>query len=211
MHGVTANQNNINTPPCKALNLISECSTRSALIDLASYTCTIRSCTRCCKPINDLTFLKKCRDANVVPKGLCLRDPIQNSNSARIIHTAGKALLRKQIASTRYCLSCTDQEISRNRASLRKTMLTIDYDKISALTDKSIYIHVHVPWIHQKEANPKIPLPHSLPQMSNKRNNKGRENPLLKTIQNGKYFQPYFKKYVILSGITQNKTSIIFL
>ena len=68
----------------------------------------------------------------ILPK----RDPIRNKNSARIIHTAGKALLRKQIASTRCCLSRTDQEISRSRASLRKTMLTTDYDKISALTDR---------------------------------------------------------------------------
>ena len=57
------------------------------------------------KYINNLTFLKRCRDSNIVPPGLRLHDPIRSSKSRSILHKASLALLRHCISTTRSILA----------------------------------------------------------------------------------------------------------
>ena len=50
---------------------------------------------------NHLTFLIKCRNNNVIPKGLRLTSSVESEKVGRILHRAGKAILRERIKTAR--------------------------------------------------------------------------------------------------------------
>ena len=96
-----------------------------------------RSSIKHSKYINNLAFLKRCRDSKVIPPGLRLQDPIRNHHSSRILHQASLALLRERIVSTRSLLSHLDKDIAATETSLQTTLSTNDYTKIHTLTAAS--------------------------------------------------------------------------
>jgi len=49
-----------------------------------------------------LTFLLECRDQNVIPTGLQLKDPCKTQRTARLIRKTEESLLRNQISYLRY-------------------------------------------------------------------------------------------------------------
>ena len=89
------------------------------------------------KYINNLTFLKRCRDSNIVPPGLRLHDPIRSSKSRSILHKASLALLRHCISTTRSTLASLDKQISATHDQLQSSISTSDYCKVQELTSSS--------------------------------------------------------------------------
>ena len=82
------------------------------------------------KYINNLAFLKRCRDSNLIPPGLQLQDPVCSHCSHLILRSANASLLRERIVSTRASLAVIDR-------SLRTTFHPEDFQKISDLTSSS--------------------------------------------------------------------------
>ncbi|XP_028394526.1 uncharacterized protein LOC114518725 [Dendronephthya gigantea] len=62
--------------------------------------------------INNLTFLKRCRDNEVVPKGLRMFNCFHTKHAGKILKKAELALLRERIAWTRKQLSGVDDNIA---------------------------------------------------------------------------------------------------
>ena len=101
-----------------------------------------RTSIRRSKLINNLAFLKRCRDSNIIPNGLQLRDPIRSRRSDHILRASSLSLLRLQIASTRSQLAAVDKQIASTRQNLYNTCQPGDFTKIQALT-KSSSDHVY--------------------------------------------------------------------
>ena len=86
------------------------------------------------KHINNLTFLKRCRDSNIIPPGLRLHDPIRSKKSQSILHKASLALLRHRISATRSTLATLDKQISTTQEHLQSSTSAADYSKVQRLT-----------------------------------------------------------------------------
>ena len=86
------------------------------------------------KHINNLTFLKRCRDSNIIPPGLRLHDPIRSKKSQSILHKASLALLRHRISATRSTLATLDRQISTTQEHLQSSTSAADYSKVQRLT-----------------------------------------------------------------------------
>ena len=68
--------------------------------------------------INNLAFLKRCRDSRTIPPGLALRDPVRDHKSKAILKKASLALLRHWI-STRSTLAHVDNQITTTCKSIQ--------------------------------------------------------------------------------------------
>ena len=61
---------------------------------------------------NQLTFLKRCRDNNVIPKGIRTNHILKSNKADNIYSRANMALLRHTIASVRSDISRVQKEIT---------------------------------------------------------------------------------------------------
>ncbi|XP_071792712.1 uncharacterized protein [Asterias amurensis] len=89
------------------------------------------------KLINNLAFLKRCRDSNLMPHGLRLQDPVRSRRSTSILQAASSALLKERISSTRSSLAGLDHDITHTERELQSSLHPRDFSKISALSSSS--------------------------------------------------------------------------
>ena len=101
-----------------------------------------------------LTFLMECRDKNIIPNGLRIKDPCNIGRSQILIQRIERALLRNLINSTKYRKYQTRMEISNIVTNLRNTMNLDHWNQF----DRSVDVRYNQLWrqlrnIHRSKLN----------------------------------------------------------
>ena len=89
-----------------------------------------------------LTFLMECRDKNIIPNGLRIKDPCNIGRSQILIQRIERALLRNLINSTKYRKYQTRMEISNIVTNLRNTMNLDHWNQF----DRSVDVRYNQLW-----------------------------------------------------------------
>ena len=96
-----------------------------------------RSTTKQARHVNHLTFLKRCRDTEVIPRGLRLKTPIRSRGAHRILKDASMALVRERIRHLRSQLHQLQKEILSLQSTIKSTLSGEDWDKVERFNRKS--------------------------------------------------------------------------
>lgn len=83
-----------------------------------------------------ITFLMECRDMDLIPNGLRLKDPCGSARSARIIRRTEVALLRNQINLMRYKKWNLRREINSKETHIHSVLRNEDWVKIKGAIDR---------------------------------------------------------------------------
>ncbi|XP_067667509.1 uncharacterized protein [Haliotis asinina] len=88
---------------------------------------------------NQLTFLLRCRDNKLVPKGLQLKTSLRRSAPAiaKILHEASSKILKHQISNLRQGRSHLHQAIQNGKSTLKHQLESDIYEKIQNITATS--------------------------------------------------------------------------
>ena len=89
------------------------------------------------KTSNHLTFLLRCRDNNIVPRGLQLKSPVKSPAALKIIENASKRLVRERIRSHRSQKAACTEQAQQIHASLESTLSQEMYQKLCKVQDTS--------------------------------------------------------------------------
>jgi Reverse transcriptase (RNA-dependent DNA polymerase) len=82
-----------------------------------------------------LTFLMQCRDSNIIPIGLRLKDPCNSRRSRNIIHQAETSLVIERINYMRCRKTILTTEIKNLETEVKSTVNNIDWNRMKASLD----------------------------------------------------------------------------
>ena len=99
-----------------------------------------------------ITFLVQCRNHDLVPNGLALKDPVKNSESSKILHLASMKLLKQQLKLNRIGFAqnkiCFDATIS----TLKQLLSESYYAKMLSFNISTSYrCHTEHVYKHKKK------------------------------------------------------------
>ena len=80
-----------------------------------------------------IMFLKQCRDHDLVPKGLTLKDPVRSSESTKILHLASMSLLKHQLKILRQNFAQNKKHYDNTMAELKDLLDDNHYRKLTEL------------------------------------------------------------------------------
>lgn len=86
------------------------------------------------KLLSSLTFLKRCRDEEVIPVCMKIRHPLNNARNATIFKKTSNALLRSEIQHTRWELNRINIDLYQLHLQLSHTLKTEDWDNVDRIT-----------------------------------------------------------------------------
>ena len=78
-----------------------------------------------------ITFLVLCRDHDLIPKGLTLKDPIGNTQSSKTLYNASLTLLKQQLHQFRHKFAILSKEFDAGMAILKQLLDTAFYSKVT--------------------------------------------------------------------------------
>ena len=85
---------------------------------------------------NHIVFLKKCRDSNIIPKGLKIRSAARSEKAKKIDRDAGMARVRERLDSHKQTVAHLIQEANSLEEKLKGTLNTEDYQKVIEIIRK---------------------------------------------------------------------------
>ncbi|XP_022111317.1 uncharacterized protein LOC110990570 [Acanthaster planci] len=139
---ISRKQYSLQTPNQKEVPDVQVSSPEPVLIRECSSSGEFERCSiKRSKLINNLAFLKRCHDTNILPPGLRVRDPIRNTKSQGIVHQYSLALLRHRIQATRLTLAHLDRQLSTAQDHVATAVSTEDFTKIKRMAE-SVCRHV---------------------------------------------------------------------
>ncbi|KAJ8914806.1 hypothetical protein NQ315_014551 [Exocentrus adspersus] len=93
--------------------------------------------TKYAQSANSLTFLHKCREQNLIPRGLRLKTTIQSEKANRIIRRAEESLVREQIQFHRRNKVMLNTNINTVNNIIWNTVNEVDFNRINNCVDNS--------------------------------------------------------------------------
>ena len=90
-----------------------------------------------CREQNSLTFLMRCRDNNIIPKGLKVNVPQSSQRARRICTRASLALVREQIDHHRHQKRVTMDKITHIKSYLQTRLGQVDYQRLENAVSRS--------------------------------------------------------------------------
>ncbi|KAJ8919390.1 hypothetical protein NQ315_016483 [Exocentrus adspersus] len=93
--------------------------------------------TKYAQSANSLTFLHKCREQNLIPRGLRLKTTIQSEKANRIIRRAEESLVREQIQFHRRNKVMLNTNINTVNNIIWNTVNVVDFNRINNCVDNS--------------------------------------------------------------------------
>ncbi|XP_067676482.1 uncharacterized protein [Haliotis asinina] len=139
-----------------------------------------RSISKIVKTSNHLTFLLRCRDNNLVPRGFQLSSPVPRSPAInKILHNASTRIVKHQIQHLRRHKSHLHKDIETSRSHLQDTLESDLYHKTQSLAEKTKqHLHEKVKTTHiTKFTQLQRPSTSNIPEADNNNTN-------LKTVIN---------------------------
>nr|XP_054772286.1 uncharacterized protein LOC129280268 [Lytechinus pictus] len=94
-----------------------------------------RDAVKSAKLTNHLTFLKRCRDSDIIPPGLQLKSSVDTPKARRILHQASLDLTCERIARTRHQLHDLNSSIASTQTQLSRQLKPDDLDKVQAFNN----------------------------------------------------------------------------
>ena len=114
-------------------------STSSCITKMVRYSCHI-------------SFLKACRDHDLLPKGLRLKNPIGNTKTDTTIHKTGMELLKERLAYYRtqfHTKKCSyEKDLETLNGILDETTSMLRFSTISTIRDQQLSINNSSPNIN---------------------------------------------------------------
>ena len=77
-----------------------------------------------------ITFLVQCRNHDLLPNGLALKDPVRSSESAKILHSASMSLLKQQLKLSRTKFAQNKKLFDVTMSTLKELLNDTYYDKL---------------------------------------------------------------------------------
>ncbi|XP_067657909.1 uncharacterized protein [Haliotis asinina] len=143
-----------------------------AVISINRYNCSI---SKIVKTSNHLTFLLRCRDNNLIPRGFQLSSPVPRSPAInKILHNASTRIVKHQIQHLRRHKSHLQKDIETSRSHLQDTLEPDLYHKTQSLAEKTKqHLHEKVKTTHiTKFTHLKCPPTSNIPEANNTTNPK---------------------------------------
>lgn len=131
--------NNHNTPQITFRNYLQ---TRYGPNILKTFRKWENTCKKLALSENSVTFLCKCRNSRIIPKGLKLKAPYHSARSFNIIKRASEALVRERIQFHRHNKVTLISEINKLQENVRRSVSQQDFDRMYININNS-YIKTH--------------------------------------------------------------------